>query len=140
MLEQLRAVTDRRYRSNNKMCELNKEIAELSEQILILNRLKSKGYIESALYFTQVQEINHKIKTLRSVKRKIMESDEADSVIEATEQLLDLLDDSPEWLDEMDAELFEDMVERITVESPERIKIRLCNGLELAETIKRTVR
>ena len=122
------------------MCELNKEIAELSEQILILNRLKSKGYIESALYFTQVQEINHKIKTLRSVKRKIMESDEADSVIEATEQLLDLLDDSPEWLDEMDAELFEDMVERITVEPPERIKIRLCNGLELAETIKRTVR
>ena len=37
-------------------------------------------------------------------------------------------------------ELFGELVEKIIVESNDRLRFRLRNGLELAETIERTVR
>lgn len=50
------------------------------------------------------------------------------------------LEDGPEWLDEVPAELFGELIERIIIISPERLKFRLLNGMELAENIERTVR
>ena len=53
---------------------------------------------------------------------------------------LPYLEDGPEWLDEVPAELFGELIERIIIISPERLKFRLLNGMELAENIERTVR
>ena len=63
-----------------------------------------------------------------------------DQQIQATEQMLDYLADSPEQLDEVDAELFESLIDRLTIQSAEQLNIRLCNGLILTETMERTVR
>ena len=48
--------------------------------------------------------------------------------------------DGPEYLDVFDEELFCELVDKIIVESNTRIRFRLTNGLELAESIERTVR
>jgi len=53
---------------------------------------------------------------------------------------MEYLEDGPEWLDEVPAELFGELIERIIIISPERLKFRLLNGMELAENIERTVR
>ena len=53
---------------------------------------------------------------------------------------MEILDDGPDFLDSFYAELFGELVETIIVESNERIRFRLKNGLELSETIERTVR
>ena len=48
--------------------------------------------------------------------------------------------DAPEFLDTFDEELFREIVDKIIVESNERLRFRLINGLELTEDIERTVR
>ena len=42
--------------------------------------------------------------------------------------------------DLLDGDLFGELVEKVIVESGEKVRFRLKNGLELAETIERTVR
>lgn len=63
-----------------------------------------------------------------------------DRQIHDTERMMEYLEDGPEWLDEVPAELFGELIERIIIISPERLKFRLLNGMELAENIERTVR
>ena len=53
---------------------------------------------------------------------------------------MDVLEDGPDFLDSFDAELFDALVEKIIVDSNERLRFRLKNGLELLEQIERTKR
>ena len=53
---------------------------------------------------------------------------------------MDVLEDGPDFLDSLDAELFDALVEKIIVDSNERLWFRLKNGLELTEQIERTKR
>ena len=48
--------------------------------------------------------------------------------------------ESPEWLETFDEELFCELIDKVIVESNTKIRFRLKNGLELPETIERTVR
>lgn len=54
--------------------------------------------------------------------------------------LIDLLEGGPEFLDSFDAELFGELVEKIIIESNDSVRFCLKNGLELRESIERTVR
>ena len=61
-------------------------------------------------------------------------------MIPRTQELLEIIEAGPNILDEFDGELFGELVERIIVESNERLRFQLKNGLELAEYIEKTVR
>lgn len=54
--------------------------------------------------------------------------------------MLDYLTDSPEQLEEVDEELFESLIDRLTIQSAEQLNIQLRNGLILTEPMERTVR
>jgi len=139
-LEQFQAVADRRYKQNDRIIQVNSELQALSEQALVLNRLKNKGYTEPVLYFAQMRELNARVKELRSLKASLMEQDRLGATILAFESLAAALETGPEWLEGIDGELFGGVVDKITILSPEQIKIRLTCGLELTENIERTVR
>ena len=130
----------RELRSNRKISDIDNEIARISEQNLVLVRLKSKGYVDSALYLSQMDEIEHKLRELRKLRRRLLETAGEDRQIQETERMLEYLTDSPEWLDEVTSDLFRELIERITIISPTRLKFRLLNGLELSESIERMVR
>ena len=55
-------------------------------------------------------------------------------------ELIALLEDGPDLLDRPDTELCGALVAEIIVESNDTIRFRLHNGLELRESIERTVR
>ncbi len=61
-------------------------------------------------------------------------------MVDRTRDLMDVLEDGPDFLDGFDAELFDALVEKIIVDSNERLRFRLKNGLELPEQIERTRR
>jgi len=140
MLDQLQALKRYRNLNNLQVVELNRQIAELTERNHVLSGLKSKGIIDSALFISQTDDLSRKIRSLKAEKNRLMEKDEDDSTITDTNNLIELLEDGPEHLRHFDETLFDSLVGRITVESGERLKFRLINGLELAETIERTVR
>ncbi len=134
LLEQLREVRERELRSNSRLSDIDKEIAHISGQNLALSRLKSKGCIDSALALSQADELSRKLRDLRRLRRKLLEATYGDETIQTTEAMLDYLDGAS-WQDEATPELFENLVDRITVVSAEEVKIRLLNGLELAERL-----
>jgi len=140
ILNQLTELREKDLRSNRKINDIDKEIAQLTEQNLVLVRLKSKGYVDSALYLSQTGEIDFKLRELRRQRRRIMESTGEDSQIKATEAMLDYLEDSPEFLEELTEELFESLVTNLSTLSETEINISLYNGLILKETMERTVR
>ena len=140
LLDQFQALRERELRSNRKMCDIDNEIAHLSEQNLVLTRLKSKGFVDSALFLSQQDEIERKLRDLRRLRRRIMETAEEDGQIQATEGMLDYLEESPEWLEDVDEDLFEYLIDRLVLVSAEEVKIRLLNGLELTEHMIRRVR
>lgn len=140
VLTQLQELRERELRSNRKISDIDNEIARISEQNLVLVRLKSKGYVDSALYLSQMDEIEHKLQELRKLRRRLLETAGEDRQIQETERMLEYLTDSPEWLDEVTSDLFRELIERITIISPTRLKFRLLNGLELSESIERMIR
>ncbi len=140
MLEQLRELRELELRSNRKISDIDREIARLSEQNLVLTRLQSKGYVDSALYLSQLDEISHKLKEMRRLRRKVMDASSEDRQARDTEAILDYLEGAPKYRETVEDDLFEYLIQRATVCSAEQVKFRLLNGLELAETMERTVR
>ncbi|MPM89606.1 hypothetical protein SDC9_136718 [bioreactor metagenome] len=140
LLSQLIELREKELRSNRKINDIDKEIAQLTEQNLVLVRLKSKGYVDSALYLSQTGDIDFKLRELRRLRRRIMDTTSEDGQIKATEAMRDYLESSPEHLGELTEELFENLVEKITISSETEMNLSLYNGLTLKETIERTVR
>ena len=139
MLTQLDDLRERELRGNNRIGDIDREMARLAEQNLVLNRLKDKGYVDPALYLSQQDEINGKALELRRLRRSIMERTRGDETIRKTEAMLDYLEDGPEWLDEIEPELFENLIDRIFLTADRQIRIRLINGLEVTETLEKEV-
>lgn len=134
LLDQLRQVRELELRSSKKLADIDKEIADISGQNLVLIRLKSKGCIDPALALSQADALSRRLKDLRRLRRKVLEAADGDNQIQETEFILDYLD-SARWRDEVPADLFENLVEQITVVSAEEVKFRLLNGLELTERL-----
>ncbi|NPV89864.1 MAG: recombinase family protein [Firmicutes bacterium] len=135
LLDQLLALKSRSTMSSIKVSGINKEIAELTDQNLILNRLRSKGYMGSDIFMEQTNEINQKINNLRSLRRKLLGQDEDDKTIAAVKDLIAVIEDGPPALADLDEPLFNSIVDTITVESQDKIRFRLTGGLELNEPI-----
>ncbi len=134
LLEQLQELRERELRSNQRLSDIDKEIAHISEQDLVLIRLKSKGCIDPALALSQMDELNRKLRELRRLRRKVLAAADGDEQIKSTETMLEYLD-SAQWQTEVTPELFENLVERITVASAEEVTFQLLNGLELTERL-----
>lgn len=134
LLGQLRELRERELRSNSKISDIDKEIANISGQNLVLIRLKSKGCIDPALALSQADEMNRRLRDLRRLRRKVLEAADGDEQIQSTEAMLDYLEIA-QWQTEVTSDLFENLVERITVVSADEVRFRLLNGLELAERL-----
>ena len=134
LLDQLREIRELELRSNQRLSDIDKEIANISGQNLVLIRLKSKGGIDPALALSQADELNRKLRDLRRLRRKVLAAADGDEQIQSTEAMLDYLNGA-QWQTEVTSDLFENLVERITVVSADEVKFRLLNGLELTERL-----
>ena len=138
MLTSLQLIRNRRMLWSPDIVALNKRISDISSQNQTLAFLKQQGLVDPDIFIAQSNELTEQLRAVklkRSVfcrrwRRHHLPNKRADGI----------LDDGPDFLDSFDAELFGELVETIIVESNERIRFRLKNGLELSETIERTVR
>ena len=134
LLTQLREIRELELRSNQRLSDIDKEIANISGQNLVFIRLKSKGCIDPAFALSQADEMNRKLRDLRRLRRKVLAAADGDEQIQSTEAMLDYLDGT-QWQTEVTSDLFENLIERITVVSADEVKFRLLNGLELTERL-----
>ena len=131
IVTQLTELRNQKLRSTGLIENINKEIAEISEQILMYREMNSQGYIESALYYEKNNEANTKIMMLKKDKKLLMGNDECDKVIKKTELLINLIK-SAGAIGEMDEGLFKKIVKKISIGENRNITYELINGLKLS--------
>lgn len=119
--------------------ELNDQIADITRQDRLLTQLKHQGLVDPDIFISRRDALAEQLRAVKLEKERLLESEE-NQTIRQTQLLLEALESSPDFLDTFDEELFRELVEKIIVESNNRLRFRLINGLELTESIERAVR
>lgn len=138
-LSGLTAIRERRMLWSEDVITLNRKISDLSSQYQMLTEFKQKNLIDPDIYIAQSNALTEQLRSAKREKERLLDAD-GDTTIQDTREILDTLENGPDFLDHFDAELFGELIEKIIVESNVRIRFRLKNGLELPETIERMVR
>ena len=124
---------------SSEIMELNNQIADLTRQDRLLAQLKQQGLVDPDIFISRRDALAEQLRAVKLEKEQLLESEE-NPTIHQTRVLLETLEAAPEFLDTFNEELFREIVDKIIVESNERLRFRLINGLELTENIERTVR
>lgn len=113
---------------------IDKEIADLAAQNLVIARLHTNGVLNAAEFSAQSSAINNKISTLRIKRRQKLSEDENDAWLDTLNSLNAILE-TYEPSNDFDEELFERIVLGITVNSNADITFKLIGDIELTEEI-----
>ena len=124
---------------SENIVEINKQISDIASQERLLAQLKQQGVVDPDIFISRSNQLAERRRELKLQKERILRSEE-DHTIQQTQDLLDLLESGPDWLDDFDEQLFSDMVEKIVVVDNETLRFRLLDGLEVTEKIERTRR
>ena len=118
---------------------LNQKIADITRQDRLLAQLKQQGLVGPDIFISRQNELAEQLRAAKLEKERFLESEE-DQTIQRTQELIEALEAGPDFLDAFDGELFRELVDKIIVESNDRLRFRLVNSLELTEPIERTMR
>ena len=139
MISNLQSVRERRMLWSVDIVELNKGIADISDQDRMLADMNQCGLVDPDIFISQSNELARQLCAAKQEKERLM-ADAGDDTIPNTRELIETLEILPEFLPDFDGEIFADLVDRITAEEDGALRFRLKNGLELTETTERSVR
>ena len=132
LIRQLEKLQNRTCTYGEKVYMLNRQIADINAQILVITQLHKNGILNNAEYAEQSSELDRKVTELRSERRRIMAEDEDDEIIESLKVLNETMSEyKPTGA--FDEGLFGQIVESITVISGQKLSFRLAGGLVLTE-------
>lgn len=133
----IKQIEEMQYRTNGnqqRIKEIDKEIADLSAQNLLLARLHTKGILNSSDYTGQSDDISNKITELRIERRRKLSEDEDDELLDELKSLDSILKDTENDCN-FDNGLFEQIVKGIIVKSNAELTFKLLGDIELTEEI-----
>lgn len=139
LVANLQAVRNSKMLWSEDIVLLNRKIAEISSQKQTLTFLKEQGLVDSDIFISQNNELTSGLHQAKKEREKLL-SAENDQALNQTQELIQAIEESSEFLEEFDSTLFAETVEKIIVESSESIRFQLSNGLKLREKMERTVR
>lgn len=134
LIKQIEEMQYRTSGSQERVKEIDKEIADLGTQKLLLARLHTKGILNASDYAAQSADLNNKITDLRIERRKKLSEDEDDDLLDELKALDKLLEETEKSC-EFDNELFEQIVVNITAKSNSELTFKLLGEIELTEKI-----
>lgn len=135
MISELEKMQCKLSGTQNKIYLIDKEIANLNNQNLMVVRLYNNGILSTTDYTEQSNAINQKVSKLRSDRRKLLQQDESDEIINGINELNEILAETTNPIVDFDKDLFSDIVQSIAVHSNTRIQFKLIGGFELIDTI-----
>ena len=135
LLRQLEDLRSCAVGSRQRIGEIDRKLADLAAQGLVLSRLHGKGILNAADYTAQSDVLESKMTELRIERRaKLTGGDEEDTLGEL--RTLDGILAEARIGAAFDGELFERTVENITVDSNAKLSFRLVGGISLSEEIR----
>ena len=139
MVKKLNTIRSRQMLWGEDVIAINKEISNIISQSHKLTVMNKDGKVDPDIYIAKKNQLAEQLRQALRQKERLQHQED-DGIIEATEQLLDVINAGPVVLESFDEELFCELIDKIIIQSNTRIRFRLKNGLELPETIERTVR
>ena len=122
---------DLKYREETE--KLDSEIRSLTEQCRILNQVMEKGYMDTALFIENQNQLTHQLTEMRRKKIRLVTKSKHRKELVKTEEIIKLINKRECLLDGFDEELFDVLVKNIEVSVGHDITFCLTNGLELTE-------
>lgn len=120
--------------AQGKVHEIDRQIAELNGQNLVLARLHTKQILSSADYMAQSGGITQQVSLLRQERRRLIDQDESAEALDGLTELSRILSltDCQTGFDE---NLFRQIVAEITAPTHTTLCFELLGGLKLTEAI-----
>jgi len=133
-ISQLTALKQQKRLGNTRIGEIDRQIAELGEQNLVIARLKAKDYMDENDYREQKSDIDGQIKKLRNERTLQLKANDDDDTLEQFITLQSIIDAGSEYMTTFHSKMFEILIEKITA-SDSTLTFRLHGGLEFTENI-----
>ena len=121
-------------RNNLAARDLSKSIAELNAKLLMLEQLRSMGYLAPEVYQAQANEIGAELAKLKDVRQEKFNS-KAAIMLEEVKKLKMLIFELEEPLDAFDEKLFLEIVKSIQINKEDEMSVELLGGLRFRERI-----
>lgn len=134
LIRQIEAMQNRTSRNQERIKQIDKEIADLGAKNLVVTRLHTSGVLDAADYAKQTSEIGNRITDLRIERRKKLTEDEDDILLDTLKELNGILEEY-EPTAEFDSDLFEQIVQSVTVNDNTQITFHLLGDIQLTEKI-----
>ena len=134
LILQMELMQDRTSRNQERIRQVDKEIADLGAKNHIIARLHTSGALNAAEYAMQTSEIGNRLTELRIERRQKLTEDEDDQRLAAIKDLNGILEEY-EPTAKFDNGLFDEIIESITVDSSEQLTFKLLGGIALTEKI-----
>ncbi len=129
MLNELKCLKDHKLSSKYEVHNITEEIAKLTRQILVINKLRTQGYIESASYYEKLNEINTKISDLTKEKKSLLGKDACDIAIKNTSAILSVIEKNGA-ISQFEECIFRAIVEKIIAQK-NVLTFVLINGIKI---------
>mgnify|MGYP001787109775 FL=1 len=107
--------------------------------ITSLSHISKSGCVDSDIFISKSNKLTEQLRAAKQAKSRLLNQD-GDDAIPCTQELITILKRGPETLHDFDGELFGQLIDKVIIESNTSLRFRLKNGLELRESIERTVR
>lgn len=140
MLQQLLALKNTITSQTVGYAGLEEKILLTNEQISLIAQLKQKGLMDEVTYRSKYNELHNTLNSLRSKRRLFLNNSEVDNAIAEIKKLSGIINKGPEKLTEFDEDLFEMLIESVTIDASSQVKFKIVGGLTLKEKIERIER
>ena len=139
MVKNLHTIRSRQMLWGADVIQINKETSNIISQSHKLTVMNKNGNVDPDIFIAKRNQLAEQLRQALRQKERLQHQED-DGIIEATEQLLDVINAGPAMLESFDEELFCELIDKVIIQSDTKIRFRLKNGLELPEMIERTVR
>ena len=139
LIHQLEMMQNHGSESQEKIRQIDKQIADLSAQNLVVARLHTNGVLNATDFAAQLSVISNKINALRLDRKKALSEDEDDELIFTLKSLDDTLAGYVPGAS-FNRELFKETIQSITVMDNSKLTFHLIGGLAFTEQIPENVR
>lgn len=121
-------------RGNQSASILSEDISTLNSKLLMLEQLRTKGYLQPEVYQAQANAIRVALQKKKDERVRAMDSAYG-KAIETIRNTIHQLEKLDEPIENFDAELFENIVDTVTIDKSDNVTFTLKRGLRFTERI-----
>lgn len=136
LLNQIVALKAKISSQSSAIGEIDTEIATLCDKNSMLTKLKARNIIDDVSYFEQTSEIQRKLTDLRRRRIKLLNDDEDEACIEQIRILKKVIDEQQDYLIRFNEDIFNSIIDNITILDTDEALFHLKCGLNLKEKIQ----